>query len=142
MPRKAFVLLSAVSLSVAACARPIVSSTAYGSLPPKASVDDVQVFTDVRPQRVHTEIGVLDVRSFGITSERDYGQMIVEARRRAARMGADGIIVTRRPQESTTTVGSMTRRRDGHGVYTETTSTQESPRVSVVAIVWSDGVRP
>jgi hypothetical protein len=142
MPRFTLTASSAAAALLAltlGCARPITSATSYGALPPKASAEEVQVFTDARPQRAHTEVGVIDVKSFGITSERDYGMMILEARRRAARMGADAIIVTRRPQESTTTVGRATPRRRGRGGdYVETTDTQERPRISVIAIAWKE----
>ena len=48
--------------SLGACATPRASSTVYRTLPPKASVADVQAFTDGRPSRVFTMLsdGELD----------------------------------------------------------------------------------
>ena len=134
--------LSALALAalttLAACTTPIASATSYKALPPKASADAVQVFTDVRPDRPHEELGVIDVKSSPLALKSDYGQLILEARQRAAAMGADAIIVTRRPVEHTTTTGTATARKNGKhgGTYTESTSTSETARISVVAIAW------
>jgi CheY-like chemotaxis protein len=118
---------SFASLVAVACARPMSTVTAYKALPPKASADVVEVFTDVRPERPHEELGVTDVKSFGISLKADYGKLILEARQRAAQMGADAIVVTRRPVESTTTVGDASQRigRKG-GDYVESTTTSET----------------
>ena len=125
------------TLTAAACARPMATTTTYKALPAKASAEAVEVFTDVRPERPHEELGVIDVKSFGIALNPDYGMLILEARRRAAQMGADAIIVTRRPVETTTTVGEERRKKGGKREdYTETTSSSETARISVVAIAW------
>jgi hypothetical protein len=127
-----------LALAAAACVPPSANSTAYKALTPKASADSVQVFTDVRPERPHEELGVIDVKSSPLALKPDYGQLILEARQRAAQMGADAIIVTRRPIEHTTTTGTVTPRKKnkGGGTYTESTSTSERARISVVAITW------
>jgi len=124
----------------AACTTPVTSATSYKGLPPKASADAVQVFTDVRPERPHEELGVIDVKSSPLALKSDYGQLILEARQRAAAMGADAIIVTRRPVEHTTTTGTVTPRKKnkGGGTYTESSSTSETARISVVAIAWKN----
>ena len=129
--------LALVTPIVIACA-PITSATTYKTLPPKSSADEVEVFTDVRPDRPHEELGVIDVKSMGLSLKSDYGKLILEARQRAAQMGADAIIVTRRPVESTTTTGSVTprRKKKSGGSYVESTSTNETARISVVAISW------
>ena len=126
--------------SLVACVPPSANATSYKALPPKASADSVQVFTDVRPERPHEELGVIDVKSSPLALKSDYGQLILEARQRAAQMGADAIIVTRRPIEHTTTNGSVTPRKKnkGGGTYTESTSTSETARISVVAIAWKN----
>jgi hypothetical protein len=124
---------------IIACA-PIASATSYSSLPPKASADQVEVFTDVRPDRPHQELGVIDLKASPLSLKTDYGKLILEARQRAAAMGADAIIVTRNPTTSTTTVGNKTRRKDNKGsTYTENTTNNETARISVVAIAWKPG---
>lgn len=124
-------------LVTAGCAQPITTATSYKTLPPKASADAVEVFTDVRPERPHEELGVIDLRSSPLSLKSDYGRLILEARQRAAQMGADAIIVTRRPATSTTTVGDVSRRKGRKGgSYTESTTTNETARISVVAISW------
>lgn len=121
--------------SLAGCA-PRVSSTAYRTLPPKASVADVQVFTDGRPSRAYEELGLIEVAKYG---RADYGRLIERARAEAARMGADAILVTRENRVvSTTTSGTVNPpRKDGGQTVTASSSTLEQPRVTVTAIVWS-----
>jgi hypothetical protein len=53
-------------------------------------------------------------------------------------MGADAIIVSRHPVETITTTGNVTPRKKnkGGGSYVESTSTNETARISVVAISW------
>lgn len=130
-------VLALVAPLIVACA-PLTSATTYKALPAKSSADEVEVFTDVRPDRPHEELGVIDVKSLGLSLKPDYGKLILEARQRAAQMGADAIIVTRHPVETTTTNGSATPRRKnkGGGTYVESTSTSETARISVVAISW------
>jgi len=129
--------LALVTPIVIACA-PITSATTYKTLPPKSSADEVEVFTDVRPDRPHEELGVIDVKSMGLSLKSDYGKLILEARQRAAQMGADAIIVSRHPVETTTTTGNVTSRKKnkGGGSYVESTSRNETARISVVAISW------
>lgn len=136
--KRAISLLALASL--VACVPPSANATSYKTLPPKASADSVQVFTDVRPERPHEELGVIDVKSSPLALKSDYGQLILEARQRAAQMGADAIIVTRRPVEHTTTTGNVTphKKNKGGGTYTESTSTSETARISVVAIAWKN----
>ena len=132
--RRLAVLAALVSV---ACTRPMATATAYKALPPKASADAVEVFTDVRPERAHEELGVIDVKSSPLSVKADYGKPILDARQRAAQMGADAIIVTRRPATSTTTVGNATRRKGNKGTtYTENATTSDTARISVVAIAW------
>ena len=129
----------AVLMAIVACAPPVANVTSYSApRPAKASPDSVQVFTDVRPERPHTELGAIEVKSSPLALKSDYGQLILEARQRAAQMGADAIVVTRRPIEHTTTTGSVTPNKKHKGsTYTESTSTSETARISVVAIAWT-----
>ena len=126
--------------SIVACAPAVANVTSYTApRPAKASADSVQIFTDVRPERPHTELGAFDVKSSRLALKSDYGQLILEARERAAAMGADAIVVTRRPIEHTTTTGSVTPNKKHKGsTYTESTSTSETARISVVAIAWKN----
>jgi len=128
-----------VALSgIIACAPAVSNVTSYSApRPAKASADSVQIFTDVRPERPHTELGFFDVKSSPLALKSDYGQLILEARQRAAQMGADAIVVTRRPIEHSTTTGSVTPNKKHKGsTYMESTSTSETARISVVAIAW------
>lgn len=128
----AFVAIGALS----ACVKPRASSTAFRTLPPKASVQEVEVFTDGRPTRPYEELGFIEVRKFG---RADYGQLITRAREEAAKMGADAILVTRENRTvSTNTTGTVNppTRRGGRTVTTSS-STLEEPRVTVTAITWS-----
>jgi hypothetical protein len=108
----------------------------YRTLPPKASVAEVQVFTDGRPSRAFEELGLIEVSKFG---RADYGRLIARAREEAAKMGADAILVTREKDVvSTNTTGGVSApdKRGGRTVNSSTT-TLERPRVTVTAIAWS-----
>jgi hypothetical protein len=129
----------AVLTGIAACTPPVTNVTSFQARPAKASADSVQIFTEVRPDRPHTELGFFDVKSSPLALKSDYGQLILEARQRAAQMGADAIVVTRRPIEHSTTTGSVTPNKKHKGsTYTESTSTSETARISVVAIAWKN----
>jgi hypothetical protein len=122
--------------SLGACATPRASTTAYKTLPAKASPADVQVFTDGRPSRAYEELGLIEVSKFG---RADYGRLIARAREEAAKMGADAILVTREKDVvSTNTTGGVSApdKRGGRTVNSSTT-TLERPRVTVTAIAWS-----
>jgi hypothetical protein len=107
-----------------ACVTPTTSATTYKALPPKGSAADVEVFTDARPDRPHEELGVIDVKQGLLDLKSDYGKLILEARARAAQMGADAIIVTHRPLEHTTTTGDVSKKKHKKGeTYAESTST-------------------
>jgi hypothetical protein len=122
--------------SLGACATPRASTTAYRTLPAKASPAEVQVFTDGRPSRAFEEVGLIEVSKFGKV---DYGQLIARAREEAAKIGADAILVTREKDVvSTNTSGGVSgpNRRGGRTVNSSTT-TLERPRVTVTAIAWT-----
>lgn len=130
-------LITLLATAAIACVTPATPATAYKALPPKASAADVEVFTDTRPDRPHEELGVFDVKQGLLDLRADYGKLIIEARQRAAQMGADAIIVTRRPIEHSTTTGDVSKKKNRKGeTYVESTSTSETARISVVAIVW------
>ena len=133
------IIWSAVLTGMVACTPSLTNVTAFEARPAKASADSVQIFTDERPDRPHTELGFFDVKSSPLALKSDYGQLILEARQRAAQMGADAIVVTRRPIEHSTTTGSVTPNKKHKGsTYTESTSTSETARISVVAIAWKN----
>jgi hypothetical protein len=114
----------------AGCLPPITRGTAYEQLPPKASADDVAVFTDEQPKRRYREVGHIDARA--TTGQLSgYGPLVADARIRAARMGADAIIVKRRTIHETETVERGTG-RDRHFE----TIVHETPAISAVAIAW------
>jgi hypothetical protein len=123
--------------ALGACAKPRASTTAYRTLPAKASPAEVQVFTDGRPSRAYEELGLIEVSKFG---RADYGRLIARAREEAARIGADAILVTREKDVvSTNTTGGVSgpNKRGGRTVNSSTT-TLERPRVTVTAIVWKE----
>jgi hypothetical protein len=121
--------------SLAACA-PRASTTVYRTLPPKASVADVQVFTDGR-SRAYEELGLIEVSKYGRV---DYGRLIERAREEAARIGADAILVTRETEvvSTNTTGGVNAPDKSGTVTVNSSTTTLDRQRVSVTAIVWSD----
>jgi hypothetical protein len=128
---RALVRAAVAATLLSGCLPPISHGTAYERLPPKASMDDVEVFTDARPERAYREVGHIDTRAtspeFG-----DYGRLITDARRRAAGMGADAIIVKRRMVRETETVqvGNGTDRHHEMIVH-------EIATISAVAIAWT-----
>jgi hypothetical protein len=130
-------LLVVLALFGAAACAPIVKTTPYRSLAPKASPDDVEVYTETRPERPYEELGLIEVKSPVTGALSSNGRLVVEARTRAARMGADAIIVTSRPIKSTVTNRIVTNRRRGRDVRYET-NTVERARIQVVAVVWKE----
>ena len=122
--------------SLGACATPRASTTAYRTLPPKASPADVQVFTDGRPSRAYEELGLIEVSKFGRV---DYGRLIERAREEAAKIGADAILVTRDKEVvSTNTTGGVNKPdKRGNRTVNSSTTTLERQRVTVTAITWS-----
>lgn len=122
--------------SLGACASTRASTTAYKTLPAKASPADVQVFTDGRPSRAYEELGLIEVSKLGLRG--GYGRLIERAREEAAKMGADAILVTREKRETTTTSGAINAPdKRGNRTVSSTSSTIEQPRVTVTAIAWS-----
>jgi hypothetical protein len=122
--------------SLGACAKPRASTTAYKTLPPKASAADVQVFADGRPSRAYEEVGLIEVSKFGKV---DYGQLIARAREEAAGIGADAILVTREKDVvSTNTSGGVSGPdKRGRRTVNSSTTTLDRQRVTVTAIAWS-----
>ena len=122
--------------SLGACATPRASTTAYRTLPAKASPADVQVFTDGRPSRAYEELGLIEVSKFG---RADYGRLIARAREEAAKIGADAILVTREKEVVSTNTSGGVNAPDKRGNRTVNTSTTtlDRQRVSVTAITWA-----
>jgi hypothetical protein len=123
--------------ALGACAKPRASTTAYRTLPPKASPAEVQVFTDGRPSRAFEEIGLIEVSKFGKV---DYGRLIERAREEAAGIGADAILVTREKDVvSTNTSGGVSGPdKRGRRTVNSSTTTLDRQRVTVSAIVWKE----
>jgi hypothetical protein len=103
---------------------------------PKASAEQVEVFTDAKPDRPYEEIGTIEVSASELSNSR-YGDLIQRARRRAAEMGADAIIVIRDPQTRTTGVAYVPPQKRKYGqLVTGSSRTVETPRIQVAALVW------
>lgn len=117
-------------LILPACIRANV--TPYQTLAP-TTADQVQVFSERVPNREFDEIGLIEVEGGQVVS---YGKLIQRAQQEAAKIGADAIIVSRRPIKSAS--GLVI---DGPlpGVAVQET---ETPRIWVVPIIWAqDGDR-
>ena len=107
-------------------------ATPYSTLPVKASAEEVEVFTDTPPSRDYEEIGLIEVEQPGLVS--NYGDLVLRARREAAKMGADAIIVTRNPRKSKELMATGSREKNGS--KSVTVIEKEVPRIMVKAIVW------
>jgi hypothetical protein len=127
--------LLALAVTLGACA-PSTHATAFRQVAPKASAEDVEVFTEVKPDRSFEEIGVIEITASEL-SDSKYGDLIQRARVRAAEMGADAIVVTRDPKSRSTGFAYVPRQRQKSGQLVSATSrTVETPRIQVAAIVW------
>jgi len=129
-------MLAALAVSLAACA-PSTHATAFRQVAPKSSADEVEVFTDAKPDRPFEEIGTIEIAASELSSSK-YGDLIERARVRAAEMGADAILVTRDPQtRNTGFVYVPPKHKNKSGQLISTTSrTVETPRIQVAAIAW------
>ncbi len=130
-------IVAALALAAGACA-PSTHATAFRQAPPKLSVGEVEVFTNVKPDRPYEEIGAIEVAGTEL-SNGGYGGLIERARARAAEMGADAIIVTRDPQTRTTGlayVPAQDKKKKTGQIVTASSRTIETPRIQVAAIVW------
>jgi hypothetical protein len=128
-------LCAAIAIVAIGCARTIATSTPYEQLPPKVSAAEVSVFTDAKPDRPYKELGLIEVKKFGVGG--GYGQLVLRAREEAAKIGADAIIVTRTPKTTTHTVGTVQKDRRGrNGGIVASSSEDEDPRITVTAVAW------
>ncbi len=126
---------AALTLALGACA-PSTHATAFRQVAPKASAEQVEVFTDAKPDHPYEEIGTIEVSASELSNSR-YGDLIQRARQRAAEMGADAIIVTRNPQSHTNVAAYVPAQKGSHGrVVSGSAHTIETPRVEVAAIAW------
>lgn len=117
-------------ITLAACVT--TRATPYSAQPVKASAEDVEVFTDTPPSRDYEEVGLIEVEQPGLAS--NYGDLVLRARREAAKMGADAIIVTRNPKKSKELMETGSREKNGGRSLT--VIEKEVPRIMVKAIVW------
>lgn len=104
-----------------------VDVTPYQTLAP-VDVGSVEVFTQQLPDREFAEVGLIEVVGAAATS---YGKLIARAREEAAKLGASGVIVSRRPIESAAALVT-----DGPLGPMVTASQGETPRIWAVAVVW------
>ena len=133
-----FSITLALSLAASSCA-PSTHATAYRQVAPKASADQVEVFTESAPERPYQEVGTIEVAANELSNTR-YGDLIERARTRAAEMGADAIIVTRDPAQRTTGLAYVPPAKKKTGQLVSGTSrTIETPRIQVAAIMWKGG---
>ena len=123
--------LAALVAAVAGCS-PLGSQTSFEQLAPKASPDDVEMFTEVTPKRPYKEIGHIELRAMSPDFD-GYSTLMADARRRAAAMGADGVIVSRHVSRQTETVERGSG-RDRHVEYVF----HETKTLTAVAIAWTD----
>ena len=128
-------LLAALTVSLAACA-PSTHATAFRQVAPKSSAQDVEVFTEVKPDRPYVEIGAIEITASELSNS-NYGDLIERARVRAAEMGADAIVVTRDPKTRSTGFAYVPPQRKKTGQLVSASSrTVETPRIQVAAIAW------
>lgn len=94
-------------------------------------VETVDVFRDHRPSRAYVAVGrfVVDGDPSGRRSDE---ALLAEARREAASMGANAILVTTLPPAPAHTVRGQARGRGGVEVQGTTTG----PAYDVTAVVW------
>jgi hypothetical protein len=132
-------IIPVLGLALAACA-PSTHSTAFRQVAPKASAEQVEVFTEGVPERPYEELGVIEVAASELSNSR-YGDLIQRARVRAAEMGADAIVVTRDPATHTTGFAYVPPQKKKTGQLVSATSrTIETPRIQVTAVAWKDGL--
>jgi hypothetical protein len=127
--------LVALAISLGACV-PSTHATAFRQVAPKASAQEVEVFTESKPERPFEEIGTIEITASELSSSK-YGDLIERARARAAEMGADAIIVTRDPQTRSAGFAYVPPQHKKSGQLVSATSrTVETPRIQVAAIAW------
>jgi hypothetical protein len=128
-------LLAALTVSLAACA-PSTHATTFRHVAPKSSAAEVEVFTEVKPDRPYEEIGTIEITAAELSNSK-YGDLIERARVRAAEMGADAILVTRDPRTRSTGFAYVPPQRKKTGQLVSASSrTVETPRIQVAAIAW------
>jgi hypothetical protein len=124
-----------LALTLGACA-PSTHATAFRQVAPKRSAQEVEVFTDARPDRPYEEIGAIEITAGELSNSR-YGDLIERARSRAAEMGADAIIVTRDPRTRTTGFAYVPPAKKKTGqLVSASSNTIEIPRIQVAAVSW------
>jgi hypothetical protein len=125
--------LVALTTMLAACASTQANTTPYTRLPAKASAEEVEVFTDATPDRAFQEIGLIEVKNFGIGG---YGQLVMRAREEAAQLGADAIIVKRTPVKKKEMIATTKGKNKSDRRTNVQTVEKTEPRITVRAIAW------
>lgn len=130
-------LMAVVSL-VSACA-PSSRVTVFHQVAPRGVGDSVEVYTDQHPSRKYRELGTIELTASELSDD-GYGDLIARARRQAAKMGGDAILVRREPRQR---MGAMAvipaRRRRGVTVASGTARVVETPRIVVAVVAWQAG---
>lgn len=117
-----------ITTFVISCA-PRADVTAYRQLSP-VSPSSVEVFTDRRPGRDFEEIGLIEVNQGN--GWQGYGDLVAKAQEEAALLGANAILVSRRPIE-----GAVGFAIPGD-IPTVAAQEDDAPRIWVVPIVWRE----
>lgn len=121
-------LVAVTMLALSGCVR--ASATSYRTLPPKASAEAVEVYSERLPERAFDEVGLIEVVGAEAAS---YVKLLKRAQQEGAKLGADAIIVSRRPIKSAAAVVN-----EVNGMTFASVQQGEAPRLWVVAIVWKD----
>jgi hypothetical protein len=124
-------LLGVLAVALSGCVR--ASTTSYRALAPKPTPEAVEIFSERLPGREFEEVGLIEVTGPGAAS---YGKLVKRAQQEGAKLGADAIIVSRRPIRGASAVAL-----DGP-LPMVAASEDEVPRLWVVAIIWKDNGGP
>ncbi len=127
-------LMAVVSL-VSACA-PSSRVAVFQQLAPRSAPDSVEVYTEQRPARGYREVGTIELTASELSDD-GYGDLVARARRQAAKMGGDAILVRREPRQRVTGMAVVpAARRRGVTVASATARVVETPRIVVVVVAW------
>lgn len=125
---RSVLLAGLIALALGGCVSANV--TRYRTLEPKASAEEVAVYTARLPDREFEEVGLIEVEGAKVSS---YPELVKRAQKEGAKIGADAIIVSRRPISGAAAVVSEVGDATMASVREE-----EIPRLWVVAIIWKD----
>lgn len=127
---KRLIAVAAVLLTLSGCVLIDADVTPYSHHPPRDPVA-VEVLSTGVPDAEFDEVGLIEVTG---NYHATYGKLIARAREEAAAIGADAIVVSRRP--ITTRLAQVDPDWLGTGTAVGIAGVQEDPRIWVVAIRW------